>query len=75
MIDISANGNILLIENATTGFCLKWHPNDVKLFSGSLPLQLEQDIKRDCVNNNENFYWRIAFEFIAKNEYPDNDGP
>ena len=34
-IDISANGNILLIKNATTRFCSKWHPNDIKLFNSS----------------------------------------
>ena len=56
-------------------FCLRRHPNDIKLFNGSLPLQLEQNIKRDCVNNNENFYWRNSFEFISRNKYPDNDEP
>ena len=52
-----------------------FHPNDIKLFNSSLPLQPEQDIKRDCVNDNQNFYWRNAFEFIARNAYPDNDEP
>ena len=75
VIDNSANGNILLIENTSTGFGLKQHPNNTKLFNGSLPLQPEQDIKRDCANNNENFYWRNAFKFIARNEYPNNDKP
>ena len=75
VIDISANGNILLIENTTTGLGLKPHPNDIKLFESSLPMQPEQDIKRDCFNNNENFYWRNAFKFIASNEYPNNANP
>ena len=56
VIDISANGDILLIENAATVFCLKRHHSNIKLFNGSLPLQSEQYIKRDCVNSNENFY-------------------
>ena len=38
VIDISANGNILLIENTTTGLGLKPHPNDIKLFKSSLPM-------------------------------------
>ena len=75
VIDISANGDILLIENTATGFCLKRHRSNIKLFNGSLPLQPEQYIKRDCVNSNENFYWRNSFEFIPRNEYPDNDEP
>ena len=65
VIDISVNGYILF----------KKTPNDIKLFNGSLPLQLEQNIKRDCVSNNENFYWRNSFKFISRNKYPDNDEP
>ena len=69
VVDISANGNILLIENTTNGFCLQRHPNDIKLFNGSLPLQ-KQGNKNDCVDNSENSRWSNAFDFIARNEYP-----
>ena len=69
---VSANGNILLIENTTNGFCLQRHPNDIKLFNGSLPLQ-KQGNKNDCVDNSENSRWSNAFDFIARNEYSDND--
>ena len=72
VVDISANGNILLIENTTNGFCLQRHPNDIKLFNGSLPLQ-KQGNKNDCVDNSENSQWSNAFDFIARNEYSDND--
>ena len=73
-MDISPNGKILLTENATNGFCLQRHPNDIKLFNGSLPFQYEQDKNYNIdSDNSENVCWRNAFDFIASNEYSDND--
>ena len=45
VVDILSNGNTLLTENTVSGLCLQRHPNDIKLFNGSLPPLPEQAFK------------------------------
>ena len=75
VIEILANGNALLIKNTVSGLCLQRHPNDIKMFNGSLPSLLELAFQNDNITYDKNLHWRNAFDFIAKNEHPDNDEP
>ena len=45
------------------------------MFNGSLPSLLELAFQNDNITYDKNLHWRNAFDFIAKNEHPDNDEP
>ena len=63
------------MKNTISGLCLQRHPNDIKLFKGSLPSFLEQTFKNYDSTCDENLHWRNAFDFTAKSEHSDYDKP
>ena len=69
-IDILANGNILLIENAVSGLYLQRHPNDIKLFNVSLPSLPEQAFKNDNITYGKVYTGEILLILLPKVSTP-----
>ena len=58
VVDVMANGKIVLVQSSRTGRFLKRHPNDIKLFEGDIP---EPSFNKSRSEEEILQAWREAF--------------